>query len=85
MSKQQQSDTDLIEAFQENLETLKVLFGRIEILFRDNKNDPIVQAKLKSLKNELLVDDIKLQDAKIKKINNVLEIFSCSQKVSSKS
>lgn len=72
MSKTQQSDTDLIEIFKENIQTLGGLIQRIEHEFQTS-TDPIVRAKLKDLKAELLVEDVKLQESKIEKISKVLK------------
>lgn len=85
MSKQQQSDTDLTEVFKENMQTLAVLFGRIEKYFQANKTDPLFTIRLRALKNELLMKDIELQDWKIETITSVLDEITCSQKVSKES
>lgn len=85
MSKEQQSDTDLIEVFQENIETLKVLFGRMEKYFQANRKDPLMTIRLRAVKNELLVEDIKLQDLKIEKLTSVLDEIKCSQTESKQS
>lgn len=72
MSKPQQSDTDLVEIFKQNLITLNDLLIKINHEF-DVNLDPIARVKLKELRNELLIEDVKLQDVKIEKITNLLD------------
>lgn len=76
MSDKHPSDTDLINElvknFGRNQETLAVLVQRVEHESKHNL-DPIAQSKIKNLRREILIDDVKSQDEKIEKINNVLK------------
>lgn len=72
MSKEQTSDTDLIDVFKANIETLGPLIQKVELEFQTSV-DPFVRNKLKALREELLLEDVKLQDSKIEKITKVLD------------
>lgn len=76
MSKQQPSDTDLInelvQNFGKNQQTLAGLIQKVELESKTNL-DPIAQSKLKLLRRSVLIEDVKGQDYKIKMISDVLK------------
>jgi hypothetical protein len=76
MSKEQPSDTDLInelvQNFGKNQQILHELILEVEKQSRTNL-DPIAQSKLKLLRRSVLVEDVKGQDYKIKMISDVLK------------
>ena len=83
MSKKEFSDTDLINElianFGRNQQTLVTLVNKVEELSKTNL-DPIVQVKLKELRREILIEDVKGQDAKIATISKVIDQV-CSTKL----
>lgn len=83
MSKEQTSDTELIEVFKANIQTLGVLIGKVEHEFQTN-TDPIARNKLKALKEELLLEDVKLQESKIEKITKALDGLCSHQELPTK-
>lgn len=83
MSKTLKKDTDLINIFKENIQTLGILIQKVENEFQTN-TDPIIRAKLNTLKEELLFEDIKLQESKISKINALLETLCLPKELSKK-
>jgi len=62
----------LIEVFKANIQTLGTLIQKVEHEFQTN-TDPFVRNKLKALKEELLLEDVKLQESKIEKITKALD------------
>lgn len=76
----QPGDTDLVnqmvEIFKSNTETLARLVDEVTRLSKTDL-DPIVQVRLKNLRREILVDDVRHQEAKIEKITNVLDSIVC--------
>lgn len=84
MLKQQPSDTvseqkdfdseneELLQMFLQNQKTLGVLTGRVAQLDQTSL-DPIVRAKLKELKNAVLVSDLKSQEHKIDLLTKTLD------------
>ena len=92
MSKELQKDTDfkkhenqekndaeaLVKMFGENQATLSKLVEAVNIEAKINL-DPIAQTKIKALRGNVLVEDLKSQDLKIKLISEVLHQI-CSPK-----
>ena len=80
MLKIQPNDTDLVnsmvELFKTNSETLTRLVAEVNRLSLTDL-DPITQVKLKNLRREILVDDVRHQEAKIEKITGVLDSIVC--------
>lgn len=76
MLKGQPGDTDLINElvrnFGQNQATLATLVKKVEHESKTNL-DPIAQSKLKQLRLDMLIEDVKGQDQKIETITSVLD------------
>ena len=76
MLNKQPTNTDLVNElvanFGRNQETLKVLIEKVTTESTTNL-DPIAQAKLRELRQEILIEDVKGQDHKIELISKVLD------------
>lgn len=76
MSTKQPNDTDLVNElvrnFGDNQKTIAVLVRKVEEVSKTDL-DPIVRAKLNTLRKQILIEDVKNQDIKIDLISKFLD------------